>query len=117
MSIPNYPSTLLNDNLRKVGYVKSSIDCIVIGYKFFMGNMPEDGEYLGKGIRPYIFEPNSSSNDKFKTDLLDFVLKNDIPLNEAEISENNKFELEIKEIKLKCEVKGKRYIVESEVNK
>ncbi|MBI5539841.1 MAG: DUF2971 domain-containing protein [Bacteroidia bacterium] len=112
MSIPDYDLPNHSLEKRKINYGFEKINSIILGYKFFKGNLTN--KYLGKGKRFFELRPNENVNDKFKIQILDFLIENKIKTNEMTIEENNTYNLKVSNMKLICVKKGKEYIVESE---
>jgi len=112
MSIPEYKDEQLDENKRKVEYDLDKVDCIILGYKFFFGNIT--GTYHGKGKRLYQFKPSKDNYNQLKLDIINFIIDKRILVKEIEIEENNKFELKLVDIIIYPKTEGKEYFVESD---
>jgi len=115
-SIPNYQDIKLEDEKRKARYHLDCIDSVILGYKFFNTNISGKVE---KEVNKYhyifnCFYVNGKPNQDFlKTDLLDFLIENNIRTKQINTTDNNCFGLKAIPIKIECKGKGKEYSIET----
>lgn len=97
-------------------YNLDCVDSVILGYKFFNTNNSDDLEENNTEFH-YIFNSYNnngvSNQDRLKTDLLDYLIENNINTKQIFTADNNSFELKALPIKIECKRKGKEYLIKT----
>jgi hypothetical protein len=116
ISIPNYQDDNLEDEKRKVKYHLDCVDSVILGYKFFNTNISAKAEKDDNKFH-YLFNCCNNNGvpnqDNLKTDLLDFLIDNNISAKQIKTTDDNSFGLKAIPIKIGCKSKGKEYLIET----
>ncbi len=111
LAIPEYDEYDIKISNNKVTYDPKQIEYIVLGFKFFKGNITPI--YISDNSRIYTFN-NKSHSDKLKIDLLNLIIENKIVVRQIEAKEDNSFTLVSFPIKIEMKEKNRTYIIETQ---
>lgn len=109
LSIPNYRSeTLLNTN-RLVSYPKSNVKSVILGFKFFKGFIPYE---IDKRTFRYTFDAlDKTESLNLKTQLLNYLVDNNVPIKQVQTNEDNTFRIESANVNVEIIERDRVYIV------